>query len=75
MPWEEVKPMVQRLRFINDYLRGFYSVTELCYRFGISRTTGYKWINRYQTSGMPDAVLDRSRRPYHSPTKIADEIV
>lgn len=75
MPWEEVKPMEQRLRFINDYLRGFYSVTELCYRFGISRTTGYKWIDRYQASGMPDAVLDRSRRPYHSPTKISDEIV
>lgn len=75
MPWEEVKPMEQKLRFINDYLRGFYSVTELCYRFGISRTTGYKWINRYQSSGMPDAVLDRSRRPYNSPTKISDEIV
>ena len=73
--WEEVKPMEQRLRFILDYQHGYFSVAELCNRFGISRTTGYKWINRYQTSGIPDAIFDLSRRPHHSPTQTPDEIV
>ncbi len=75
MPWKEVKPMNQKLRFISDYLNGYFSITELCSRFGISRTIGYKWINRYQTSGRPDALFDLSRRPHHSPKKTADEIV
>ena len=75
MPWEEVKPMEQRLRFILDYQHGYFSVAELCNRFGISRTTGYKWINRYQTSGIPDAIFNLSRRPHHSPTQTPDEIV
>ena len=36
MPWKEVKPMDQKLRFISDYLNGYFSITELCSRFGIS---------------------------------------
>ena len=75
MPWQEVKPMDQRIRFIGDYLHDYFSLSELCSRFGISRTTGYKWIHRYQASGRPDALSDRSRRPHHSPTRISDEIV
>ena len=37
MPWKEVKPVNQKLRFIGDYLNGYFDVTELCSRFGISR--------------------------------------
>ena len=75
MPWKEYKLMDQKLLFIGDYLRGYFSVTELCNRFGISRTTGYKWINRYQASGRPDALLGISKRPHFSPNKTSDEIV
>lgn len=75
MPWREESPMDQKLRFIGDYLNNYFSVTELCERYGISRKTGYKWIRRYQESGMPDSILDRSKRPLHFPTKTSDEIV
>ncbi len=75
MPWREETPMDQKLRFIGDYLSKYFSITELCERFGISRKTGYKWIGRYQESGMPDSILDRSKRPLHFPTKTSDEIV
>jgi putative transposase len=51
MPWKEVKPMDQKLRFISDYLKDYFTISELCERYGISRTTGYKWINRYRASG------------------------
>ena len=40
--------------------------SQLCQRFGISRKTGYKWLQRYQESGAT-GLADRSRRPRHSP--------
>ncbi len=74
MPWKEELPMEQRLRFIGDYLNGYFSFAELCERFGISRKTGYKWINRYHESGNPESLLDRSRCPHHFPTKTPEII-
>ncbi|HEV7775749.1 MAG TPA: IS481 family transposase [Luteibacter sp.] len=44
------------------------SVTELARRFGVSRKTAYKWIER-QAAGEPPQ--DRSRRPERSPLKTA----
>jgi len=46
---------------------------QLCRRFGISRTTGYKWIARYRDGG-PDALADRSRRPAVSPHRTPPEV-
>jgi transposase InsO family protein len=43
-------------------------ISELCRRFGISRKTGYKWINRFVTEGYP-GLADRSRKPKISPTR------
>lgn len=58
--------MDQRLMFIADARRGTLSTTELCDRFGISRKTGYKWIQRYREDG-PQGLRDRSRRPRSCP--------
>ena len=46
----------------------------LCRRFGISPTTGYRWLHRYQAEGAA-GLQDRSRRPHHSPhrTPVATE--
>ena len=43
MPWTETAPMKERVRFVTDWERGLYSMTELCARYGVSRKTGYKW--------------------------------
>ena len=51
MPWSRTSPMDQKTQFIADYLRQRQSITELCTNFGISRKTGYKWIDRYPRSG------------------------
>ncbi len=40
MPWNELKPMDQRLLFIAEHLRRADSVSALCERYGISRKTG-----------------------------------
>lgn len=74
MPWSEMSPMDQKTQFIADYRRGLYSLAELCRRFGISRKTGYKWIERYKTLGV-SGLTDRSRRPDSCPHETEPKIV
>jgi len=74
MPWSETSPMDERLRFIADYRRRFFSLSELCRRFGVSRKTAYKWIERYEEEG-PPGLVDRSRRPETCPHQTASEVV
>lgn len=59
MPWSETNAMEQRIQFIRDWLTRTHGVSDLCATYGISRKSGYKWIDRYQREG-PDWVLDRS---------------
>jgi transposase InsO family protein len=58
--------MDQKTQFIADYLRKTLSMSELCAHFGVSRKTGYKWIDRYLHDG-PPGLEDLSRMPYTSP--------
>jgi len=74
MPWSQTSPMDQRTQFIADFLRQVLSVTELCDLYGVSRKTGYKWIDRYLRQG-PAGLQERSRRPQGSPNQTAQEIV
>lgn len=73
MPWKETSPMDQKMLFIADHTLNLFSVTELCDRFGISRKTGYKWIDRYQEKG-PEGLAERSHRPLHCPHATPAEI-
>lgn len=68
MPWKEVKPMQQKVLFIADYLRHQSSITELCTHYGISRKTGYKWIQRFHALGM-EGLSEQSRRPATCPAQ------
>ena len=73
MPWLETVPMEERARFIDDHRLGFYTMTELCARYAVSRKTGYKWLDRYDGGGRP-ALHDRSRAPHRCPHKITDAV-
>ena len=68
MPWKEVSVMSQRRDFVVLASAGNANIRELCRRFKISPTTGYKWLDRYQRDGQ-NGLRDRSRRPHHSPNK------
>jgi transposase InsO family protein len=48
------------------------NVRELCRRYGISPTTGYKWIDRGADEA--ETYRDRSRRPLHSPNRTGETI-
>jgi putative transposase len=74
MPWRHTSPMDQKTQFIADYLRRTLSMTELCTLYGVSRKTGYKWIDRYLTSG-PPGLEDRSRKPGSSPHQTPQHVV
>ena len=50
--------MDQRVAFIADWLRDEWTMSELAERYGISRKTGYKWVDRYRriaSMGWPSA--------------------
>lgn len=79
MPWKDNKVVAEkRLEFVKLLQDGRYSMTELCERFGISRTNGYKWMDRYLEAGM-DGLKDRRRAPHSSslrtPREVEDKIV
>ena len=66
--------MDQRMQFIVDYQRDMFDVADLARRFGISRKTAYKWIDRYEAAG-PTGLVDRSRRPAQSPNATPTAII
>ena len=68
MPWQEVSTMSLRQEFITMVQRGTVRVSELCRRYGVSRKTGYKWLQRYRDEGTA-GLTDRSRPPtlWHTP--------
>ena len=74
MPWKETNAMLERKQFIEDYESGHWPMTELCDRFGVSRTTAYKWLGRYQP-GRGSSLQDRSRAPRSCPHKTPEHIV
>lgn len=74
MPWKECGAMEERMRFIVDWERLGLSFQELCERYGISRPTGYKWVERFVEEGAA-GLEERSRRPLHSPWETAQDIV
>ncbi len=60
MGWKGVTVMDQRVRFIAEYLKGYFPFNELCFQFSISRKTGYKWVQRYE--GVWDRRPDRQSK-------------
>lgn len=67
MSWKETSPVTEREHFIDDYLTGDYSMSELCRRYRVSRKTGYKWVNRFMAGS---ELVDRSSRPHLSPRAV-----
>ena len=73
MPFREVSAMDERREFVGLATMSGANVRLLCRRFGISPTTGYKWLGRYRTAGAA-GVLEHSRRPRSSPARTPDEV-
>jgi transposase InsO family protein len=70
MPFGEVSRMDARLEFVMLASVEGANVRSLCRRFGISPTTGYKWLERWCVEGMA-GLQEQSRRPQNSPLRSA----
>lgn len=66
MPWKESRVEDERLQFIADWERDECGMSELCRRYGVSRPTGYKWVDRYERFGL-DGLKDVARAPHSHP--------
>ena len=73
MAWKGVTVIEQRENFISDYRLGYYSVSELALRYGVSRKTGYKWIRRWEEEGRGSMASTSSHRNCSSPASKGNE--
>jgi len=73
MGWTETCALDERVRFVMAVETQEAPFAVVCRRFGVSRKTGYKWIERYEAAGVA-GLVDRSRKPWHHPNEVADEI-
>ena len=69
MPWKEVFPMDERIRFAVLASKGTEVFSVLCKEYGISRRIGYKWLRRYRELGL-SGMRELSRRPRRSPRRL-----
>lgn len=73
MPWKETCAVDQRVALLADWWRDEWTMTELAARYGISRKTAYKWVDRYEADGAP-GLVERSRAPAHPGRAMSPEV-
>jgi transposase InsO family protein len=66
--------MDERRKLISDWQRRVYTIMELSARYGVSRQSVYKWIERYKAEGWA-GLHERSRAPQHRPQATALAVV
>jgi transposase InsO family protein len=70
MPFRGVSVMDQRAAFLAAAGAGEANIRAVCRSYGISPTTGYKWLARSAAGDLGE----RSRRPRHSPRATAPDL-
>jgi transposase InsO family protein len=73
MPLRERSIMDQREELVRLALMPGANKSELFRRLGISRSKGYKWLERYASEGSA-GLADRSRRPHRSPMRTVEAV-
>jgi hypothetical protein len=73
MPWTECTAMGQKREFIEEWLSGAYTITELCRGFDISRPTAYKYIQKWKEMG-DKGLNELGRTPHFIHNKTTPEI-
>lgn len=64
----------QRVRFVIAASLATKPFRQLCEEFGISRPTGYEWMERYREAGLA-GIVEHTRRPQRSPRQTTPEFV
>jgi transposase len=74
MPWVRPNVKEQREQFVIRAKNRTESFKNLCDSFGISRATGYLWVNRYQQLGNLRDLCELGRQPHHCPNKTKADV-
>jgi transposase-like protein len=74
MPWKEQREMDLKLSFVEKASQPRSNMSALCESYGISRETGYKWLNHFKREGAA-GLVERSRRPRSAPLSTAEDVV
>lgn len=74
MPWQERNAVEERIRFVKRWLERCEDFSELCRQFGISRKTGYKYVERFRQRGL-GGLEEESRAPHRRPQSMEAEVV
>lgn len=71
MPWASTTATEAKQEFIRLALLPNANVRSLCRRFNVSPKTAYDVLSRFRAMG-EQGLLDRSRRPLHTPSRTSD---
>ena len=74
MPWKIINTMDQKIQLIADWQLQNFSLTDLSQKYGISRPTVYKLIERYGQLGI-EGLKEQSRAPKNCPHRTPKEIL
>jgi transposase len=74
MPWMATDIRKARNEFVILADKGVGSFAKLCRSAGISRITGYRWLNRYRRLANINDLVELNRRPHSSPNKTSPDI-
>ncbi len=58
--------MDNKIQFIGEWISGELDLSKLCRKYGLSRTTGHKWVKRYKDegfSGLEERSHEAKRHP------------
>jgi transposase InsO family protein len=72
MSWQEKDQVTLRKEFIFQAIKEGANISLLCRNYNISRKTGYKWLQRYEETGL---LTDQSKRPHCSPLQTSEAMV
>jgi transposase InsO family protein len=73
MPWKTMDVHDQRVRFVVAATQRAQPFKALCAEHGISRPTGYLWLQRYRDLGVR-GIAEHSRKPHRSPRRTASTL-
>lgn len=73
MAWRTRDVMDEKVEFVIRARSGSESLSSLCREFGITRPTGYLWIERYEKEQSITGLIEKSRRPKSCPHQTKKE--
>ena len=74
MPWKVISQMDLKIKMIEAWESGYFSIRALSQKYGISRPTIYKWLSRYKDCGV-EGLKEQSRAPKHCPNRTDGKIL